>query len=338
MLSKIRNQRTSSESSNSIAKQAAIDVKRRCKKCLELKPLLTDFYLNSSKTDYVNICKKCKKDGVIASRKVRLPGTNTEIEKSDLPESAPTVENHDPGTLNLDKPMENPEMKHYRDYNVELPDLPVFSWSTYESMKHYSTVFLSARNTGKTTLLKDYYKYVVRNNYDLSVLFCNSLNAPIYEFLTEEEKRTTFPEFDRRPIQFLEEIQTRTKNHFHLHFGWDDCIDFQRQKNSDELVQLYTRGRNMNASLCFSTQAVTSVAKPARGNIDFLFFGRVNVNEAWEQVVETLFRGLIGFGMPIKIECQFWYDLIHSKFEPYTFLVIDFLHGGKLYKYKSENK
>lgn len=336
MLSRLRNQKVT-ETNNPIHKQAAIEVKRRCKKCLELKPLLTDFYLNGNQTDYVNICKKCKKDAVIESRKVRLPGTNTEVPKTVEFEEPPKPVVEDPATLNLPAPIESPEKKHYSDYGVQLPDLPTFDWSSYHPTKHYSTVLLSARNTGKTTLLKDYYKNVVRRNYDMNIMFCNSLNAHIYSFLTEDEKRTSFPEFDRRALQFIEEIQQRTQNHFHFHCTWDDCIDFNRQKNSDEVVQLYTRGRNENTTICFSTQAVTAVSKPARGNIDYLFFGRVNVNEAWEQVVETLFRGLIGFGLPLKLECQFWYDLIHTKFEPYTFLVIDFLHDGKLYKYKAEN-
>lgn len=318
-------------------KLAAAEVKKRCKVCKELKPVLEDFYLNSSGSDYLNICKRCKKDDVTRRRKIRLPGTNTEVEKSaafDQPVKPPG----DPAELNLPAPIVMPEKQHYSDYGIELPDLPDFIMSEhYIPTKHYTSVALSARNTGKSNLYGAYHKEVVRKNYDLNVVYCNSLSAPIYsEIFTPDEKRLCSEKYNRKSLRFLEEIQKRTNNAFHFHATWDDCIDFNSQKNSEELVQIYTRGRNKNHTSFFSTQAVTAVAKPARGNIDFLYFGRVNVNEAWEQVVETLFRGLIGFGIPLKLECQFWHDLIHKKFEPYTFLVIDYLGGGKLYKYKAE--
>jgi hypothetical protein len=332
MLGKIRENYNSVTKTTSLKKQAAAEIKRRCIKCHEEKSLVTDFYMTKNKLNYEFSCKSCRKREIMRNKKVRLPGGEKEIPVSQQEKNDPKPPGEPNPEIVVDVPKEQIK-KHYTDFGIQLPDLLTFDWDTYKPGLHYSTAFLSARNTGKTTLLKDFYKNVVRKNYDLGVLFCNSLNASIYEFLTEDEKRTAFGIFNKNVLQFQEEMQKRSNNYFHFVDIWDDCIDFNSQKNADEVVQIYVRGRNSNTSICFSTQAVTAIAKPARGNIDFLFFGRVNVGEAWEQVVETLFRGLIGFDIPIKLECQFWHDLIHTKFEPYTFLVIDFLHGGKLYKY-----
>jgi len=170
---------------------------------------------------------------------------------------------------------------------MELKSLPFFKWSEFEDDQCYSIALIGSRYAGKSTLLEQLLAEYIRPKYDFFIFFCNNPQAEVYNnWFKEREKVFIFSKFQPKIIADLDEFQKKTKNFFRFAVIFDDCSSRKGVKMNDMLQQLYIRGRNMNATIVYSTQAHTFITKESRGNLDYLFLGKVNGIELSEAIAK----------------------------------------------------
>ncbi|MCA2711282.1 MAG: hypothetical protein IM488_18310 [Microcystis sp. M025S2] len=206
-----------------------------------------------------------------------------------------------------------------------------------EKGKHYSAVIVGSRNSGKTHLLGDWYK-TLRKLYDINVLYSSSLNAPVYKekVLTEKDDwKTAVEGFSPKTMQALETLQKALKNPLDICQIFDDQVDFSKQKNSDELVQMFIRGRNFKSTIIFFTQSVIALTPSSRENIDYLVITRIRTPEMKENVLRKMLFHIVPTRSKTtngKIaELSKWLNFMTVTNE-YSKIVIDFLNSDKIYK------
>jgi hypothetical protein len=142
-----------------------------------------------------------------------------------------------------------------------------------------SFALIGSTRSGKTTLLKHILeKYFEKH---ITVLMSNSIHAPIYK---EIEECIKSPVYSPRIIKEGYEINRKTNNHYPFLFVLDDVVD---KKFDKELLKLLTIYRNSGLSTIISVQSLKLLNTASRGNINFVMLGRLNSDEAIEQVVRA---------------------------------------------------
>ena len=212
-----------------------------------------------------------------------------------------------------------------------------------EKGKHYSVVVVGSRNSGKSYLLGDWYK-TFREKFDINVLYSMSLNAPVYKerVLTEKDDfKTAVEGFQPKIMQALEKLQKELRSPLDICQIFDDQVDFSRQKNSDELVQMFIRGRNFKSTIVFFTQSVIALTPSSRENIDYLVITRIRTPEMKENVIRKMLFHIVPTRSKTtngKIaELSKWLNFMTVDNE-YSKLVIDFLNHDKIYKISGNQK
>lgn len=230
-------------------------------------------------------------------------------------------------------------------YPIET-DYPIFPFEEkFEDGKHYSLALVASRNSGKTYFIKHIFP-LLRKKYDFIVVFSNSLQAAIYNdnFFTEEEEKFLFDEYNPGVLKDLERLQKHTKNGFDICVIFDDCVSM-KQKHSDQLTQMYTRGRNMNMTIIFSTQSPMFIDSDSRGNIDFLFILKVRTPNMKEKVINHFLRHTVPLpealsrnstNTPKKSEADRYYQSwLFENTQDHNIVIIDYLNDDQIYKYKA---
>jgi AAA+ superfamily predicted ATPase len=87
-----------------------------------------------------------------------------------------------------------------------------------------------------------------------------------------------------RVVQEAYAINSKTKNHYDFCFVLDDVVD---KKFDKELLKMLTIYRNSGVSCVICIQNVKLLNTAARGNINVVLLGRLNSDEAIEQVVRA---------------------------------------------------
>lgn len=211
-----------------------------------------------------------------------------------------------------------------------------------EEGKHYATVIVGSRNSGKSTLLGTWYP-VLKEKFDVNVLYSMSLNAPIYKEIlkTEDDWKTAVEGFSPEIMNSLEKLQKSLKNPLDICQIFDDQVDFTRQKNSDELVQMFIRGRNFKSTIVFFTQSVIALTPSSRENIDYLVITRIRTPEMKENVIRKMLFHIVPTRSKTtngKIaELSKWLNFMTVENE-YSKIVIDFLNHDKIYKISGNSK
>ena len=153
-----------------------------------------------------------------------------------------------------------------------------------------SFALIASTRAGKTTMLKHILeKYFEKH---IIVLMSNSIHAPIYR---EIEDCIKSPVYSPRIIKEGYEINRKTNNHYPFLFILDDVVD---KKHDKELLKLLTIYRNSGLSTIISLQSLKLMNTASRGNINFVLLGRLNSDEAIEQVV----RAYLMSYLPGKVE------------------------------------
>ena len=166
-------------------------------------------------------------------------------------------------------------------FNVEIPQ---------QKTGGCSFALIASTRAGKTTMLK----HILEKYFDkhIIVLMSNSIHAPIYR---EIEDCIKSPVYSPRIIKEGYEINRKTNNHYPFLFILDDVVD---KKHDKELLKLLTIYRNSGLSTIISLQSLKLMNTASRGNINFVLLGRLNSDEAIEQVV----RAYLMSYLPGKVE------------------------------------
>ena len=176
-----------------------------------------------------------------------------------------------------------------------------------------SFALIGSTRSGKTTMLK----HILEEFFDrhLVVLMSNSIHAPIYKDIDNVVK---CPVYSPRLIKEGYEINRKTNNHYPFLFVLDDVVD---KKFDKELLKLLTIYRNSGLSTVITAQSLKILNTASRGNVNFVLLGKLNSDEAIEQVV----RAYLMSYLPGKVEEKV--KLYKQFTEGHHFFVINNLEG-----------
>lgn len=177
-----------------------------------------------------------------------------------------------------------------------------------------SFALIGSTRSGKTTMLK----HILEEFFDrhLVILMSNSIHAPIYKDIDDVIK---CPVYSPRLIKEGYEINRKTSNHYPFLFVLDDVVD---KKFDKELLKLLTIYRNSGLSTIITAQSLKILNTASRGNVNFVLLGKLNSDEAIEQVV----RAYLMSYLPGKVEEKV--KMYKQMTEGHHFFVINNLEGN----------
>lgn len=270
-----------------------------CKSCAKDKPQI-EFYRDIRiKRGFRHTCKKCTKN----------KGLKEQPEIDDSKES---------------------------EFKSKFKPLPVFNFNEKISKgQHYSIALAAPRRSGKTYLLKHLWP-LFKKQFDIRVFFSHSIQAPIYKFLKTDEFCASYDDYVPDVLKDLETFQKKTDNSLSFLVCMDDCIGEKDIKGSNDLIQLFTRGRNKGHSVIFSMQDSVFLNKSARSNVDYLFLFRPR-GEMYDTIPDRFLNQVIeipGEHSTKKSDAKkYTKEFLTYHTENYNILVVDYING-QLYSYK----
>jgi len=323
-------------------------INRECSVCKTVKPLENFHKDKNQQLGVRSACKECEsqrrkeKRGIKAMEKQseNIMKRSREFENVDEEEAKKAVKAIDGNGVLVGGPVyqTSGEMNPDDYPEIERNYPPFIFKEKYEKGKHYSTFICASRNSGKTYLLKHLWPFY-KSLYDLQIFFCNSLNAKIYsEFLTDDDLKTCFSEYDSGIINDLFSFQMLTKNSLDINIIFDDCSDRYAQKESNSLLQVFIRGRNSNMSVIFSTQSPNLLSRISRNNVDYLFLMKIRSSEMRLTVNEYFLKGYVPLPPTVKTnneEVKYIDKWMSVNAFNRNITVIDYLDTNKIYRYRA---
>jgi len=298
-----------------------------CKNCGRDLPI-SKFYKDSRlKRGYRYVCKACQAEKKASNKNDSL-SPKLEDPVKDISSNIPS---EDKSSIVVD------DMDVEIDEDWIIPSYPQFEIEkVLEKGKHYSMVMVASRNSGKTTLYSYYHEFF-KKMFDIILIFCNSLQAEIYKFLTPDEKQFAFDTYVPAVLRDMEKVQKQTKNAFHILNVFDDCVNLTDNKNSDDILQLFSRGRNKNNSVLFSAQSPMFMNKNSRPNTDILFILNLRTASMMNAVIDQFLYNVIPTPKSANtktLKYAYYHKLIKEKTKDHGVLVIDFLNDEKIYEFR----
>jgi len=160
------------------------------------------------------------------------------------------------------------------------PTIPENTGSTF--------LFVGSSKSGKTTFMKHFYDAHYRGQECVAVLFTPNLHAEIYRDLPKELVKGS--RFHEKLIADAYKINKDTRNHYRFLFVLDDVVD---EKENKVINKCYTIYRNSMISTLVSIQDPVLMKKTNRGQVNFVFFFRLNNNELIERAVKMWLSGYL---------------------------------------------
>lgn len=171
--------------------------------------------------------------------------------------------------------------------------LPVWKPS-FRPDKPFSAIVSASRESGKSYLVRHFLKSILVQNFDVFVVFCGS-PTQLDEYKEILPGSLFFDEFRPEVISSIEASQNKrhaeNKPMLRVLMIMDDCVGY-KEKNSDEIMQSYTRGRHINTSIIFITQNITLCNTHWRTNSDYLFILKNNAASAKNFLAKELLDGI----------------------------------------------
>jgi molybdopterin-guanine dinucleotide biosynthesis protein len=214
----------------------------------------------------------------------------------------------------------------------EIPDIPEFPMKEKFNAKDTPSVGIFAiRRSGKSTMIKYIYPHLYKE-FDIVLFLSNSIHNEIYDFVKGPKFNDYYPEMISDVMKFNE----KTKNLFTICIITDDLVSYQK-KNSDEMLQLFVRGRNVKISPILSSQGISLVNNQSRNNLDYCIIGNFPSTEARKVVVSNFISGNIPLphSKMTKSDKEDYYNqfvLHHTK--DHSFIIMDNIEH-KVYKFKT---
>lgn len=176
-----------------------------------------------------------------------------------------------------------------------------------------SCCFLGSTRSGKTTFLK----YLLDECFDkhFKILMSNSIHAPIYKDMKDIVKS---PIYIPKLIREGYEINKGTDNKYSLLYILDDVISAKFDK---QLLNLLAIHRNSNLSAIISIQSPILLNSATRGNLNYVFLGRMNSDEQVEKTIRMYLTSYLPGKMTEKIRRY------REMTEDHHWIVIDNLTG-----------
>ena len=185
---------------------------------------------------------------------------------------------------------------------LELPD-PKFGCSF---------IVVGSTRSGKTTMLNYLFKKHFMNH--ISVLMSNSLQSDAYTFLKKNCVSSDF--YHPEILKDMYKINHETNNNYEFMCIIDDVPD---KRNDQEIKRLMTIYRNSRISCFVCAQGLTMMDKLSRGNINFVFLGRMNSSEEIERNIKSFLQGHFPTNMKMSEKIKLYRQLT----EHHQWMVLD---------------
>ena len=175
-----------------------------------------------------------------------------------------------------------------------------------------SMIMVGSTRSGKTTLLN----YLFKRHFEkyISVLMSNSLNSDAYGML--KKHCVTSDMYHPEVLKEMYKVNHETKNHYQFLTIIDDVPD---KREDPEIKRLMTIYRNSRISCIMCAQGLTMMNRLARGNINFVFLGRMNSSEEVERNIKSYLQGHLPSNMRMTEKIK-WYRMAT---ENHQWIVLD---------------
>ena len=190
--------------------------------------------------------------------------------------------------------------------SIELPD-PKFG---------VSFILCGSTRSGKTTMLNYLFKKHFENH--VSVLMSNSLQSDAYDYLKKKCVKSDF--YHPEVLKEMYKINHGTKNHYEFLAIIDDVPD---KREDPEIKRLMTIYRNSRISCVVCAQGLTMMNKLARGNINWVFLGRMNSSAEIERNIKDFLSGHFPSSMKMTDKIKLYQALVAD----YCWIVLDNING-----------
>ena len=142
-----------------------------------------------------------------------------------------------------------------------------------------SFLLCGSTRSGKTTLLNFIYHTWFKKH--ITTVMSNSLNSDAYDYVKRSAVLSDL--YHPELLKEMYGINHSTQNHYEFCIILDDLTNV---KNDKEYLRLLTIYRNSRISCIVSAQGISMFNKTARGNINYVFLGRLNSDAEVEKVVK----------------------------------------------------
>lgn len=193
----------------------------------------------------------------------------------------------------------------------------------FEKEHPFSMLVVSSRNGGKSYFLKYLCVNVLPKSYNIVIIINGSPDEKT-ELTNLFKNRpntngfpTTIKTYDSFPIGLYDKLKQNYEERkeaglkpFEILVLFDD--QSMGQKNNDDVVSIYTRGRHVNISACFLVQSLTLVSTLVRGNSDLCCITKLKSPELRDKIIKNSLSGSIELSSEIKPaeENRFYRDLL----------------------------
>lgn len=186
----------------------------------------------------------------------------------------------------------------------------------------FSILLCASTRAGKTSMLNFLYEKHFRKH--ITTLMSNSLNSDAYDYVKQYAVLSDL--YHPELLKEMYQINHQTKNNYEFCVVLDDLTNV---KNDKEYLRLLTIYRNSRISCIVSAQGISMFNKTARGNINFLFLGRLNSDAEVEKVVKEYLLSYFPRDMNIAEKITLYRQLTAD----HWFIVIDQV-GGDIFRTK----
>lgn len=290
-----------------------------CKKQLDETAFWKDKRSSSGYRSSCKDCEKAKKQG--RTKKASLPTPQEQLQVN-------TTENN--------KVMEGGVKYSFDDsfkgnYAIQT-EYPEWNFDEkFEIGQHYAIAVVGSRKSGKTTFMKHMWPFF-ESRFDLIIFFTLSLQAKIYDFIMKSKKTIALEVFTPQVLDVLEKYQKATDNSLSIGIYFDDCSDKSFVKHSNDLLQLFIRGRNKNHTIFFSTQSPMFLDPDWRANTDFLLMLKCRTHEMKEKVTDIFLYGVVPTAPACETKSkkiEYLHQWIKVNTRKHRIMCIDFLNDNE---------
>lgn len=200
-------------------------------------------------------------------------------------------------------------MENFPVKNVEMLNVP-------DDRFGFSILLCASTRAGKTTMMNHLYnKYFSKM---ITTVMSNSLQSDAYDLI--KHKCILSDLYHPEMLKAMYQINHATQNHYKFCVILDDLTHV---KNDKEYLRLLTIYRNSRINCIISSQGISMFNKTARGNINFVFLGRMNSDAEIEKVIKEY---LISY-FPKNMNMSEKISLYREATDGHYFFVIDQVGG-----------
>jgi hypothetical protein len=180
----------------------------------------------------------------------------------------------------------------------------------------FSILLCASTRAGKTSLMNFLYDRHFKKH--ITTLMSNSLNSDAYDFVKQYCVLSDL--YHPELLKDMYSINHATSNNYEFCIILDDLTNV---KNDKEYLRLLTIYRNSRISCIVSAQGISMFNKTARGNINYVFLGRLNSDAEVEKVVKEYLLSYFPRKMNITQKIGLYRQLTAN----HWFFVIDQVNG-----------